>query len=124
MKNLLFSAIAMIAVSSFGTAQNNLKSDSEQTEYAYMSVKTGDELIKYKFSSIKDFEENTDLFLDEITSRSTEGKEKCEVTVEISATITTALLSTTITAAVTSGCATIAATVRELRTKLILSITH
>ncbi len=119
MKNLLFGLIATFLFSLTGNAQT-ANSDTERKESAYMSVKVGDELIKYKFNSIKDLEENTDKILDEVSSNNATGRpEPCQVTVEISITVTVGITSTTLSATITTSCETMAANVKKIRSQLI-----
>ncbi len=94
-----------------------------KTETAYITVKSEDEIVKYKYDTIKCFEENSNKILDEIT---TSSKEKitgnCEITVEISVTVNEELISTTVSGSITTSCATVAEAVKALRAELIASI--
>lgn len=121
MKNLLYGLIAMVLFSFNGNAQDAPK---EQRESVFMSVKSDNELIKYKFNSIKDLEENSDEILDDITVNAKNDKQdKSEITIELSITVNTGISETTLTASLTTTNVNIALDVKKLRAKLIAAIT-
>jgi hypothetical protein len=127
MKNLLVVLLLMILFSFEGNAQKKKKSEKLKfkgnTEAAYISVKTEDEIVKYKFDTIKDFEENSNKILDTITTDAQEKKtDSCEITVEISVTVTVELESTTVSGTITTSCAAVAEAVKELRAELITTV--
>ena len=127
MKNSVFTIIIMVLFAFHGNAQkkkNGTKwAHKGKTEAAFITVKSEDEIIKYKFDTIKDFEENSNKVLDDITIISKENKtNNCEITVEISVTINEELLSTTVSGSITTSCATVAEAVKALRAELIASI--
>jgi hypothetical protein len=126
MKNLVFTIVIMVFLAFHANAQkkkNAAKAFKGNTEAASITVKKEDEIVKYKFDTIKDFEENSNKILDEITITSTEGKaDKCEVTVEISVTVNEEFVSTTVSGSVTTSCATVSEAVKALRTELITSV--
>lgn len=94
-----------------------------KTESAFITVKSEDEIVKYKFDTIKDFEEHSNKILDDITTVSKESKaEKCEVTVEISVTVNEEFISTTVSGSISTSCTTVAEAVKALRAELIASI--
>ena len=127
MKYLLFALLLILLFSLECNAQKKKKSEKVKfkgnTEAAYISVKTEDEIVKYKFDSIKGFEENSNKILDSIAIDAEENKtEPCEITVEISVTVTVELKSTTVSGIITTSCTTVAEAVKELRAELIASI--
>jgi hypothetical protein len=123
MKNLLFGLFATVLFAFNGNAQENPKSDNAPKDTAFLLVKTGDEQVKYQFNSIKEFEENTDKILDELTTNANSKVSGCQVTVEVSITVTSGMVSTTVTGSVTAPCSSIAAAVKRLRAQLIAAIT-
>jgi hypothetical protein len=107
MKNLLFGSLTSVLFSFNGNAQGNSKSViSEKTELAYISVKRDNEVVKYKFSTLKDLIENSDKILEEIHPKSDDSKETI-VTVEISISFFQETESSTITGTTKSSCQTI-----------------
>ena len=127
MKNSVFTIIIMVLFAFHGNAQkkkNGTKwTPKEKPEAAYITVKSEDEIVKYKFDTIKDFEENSNKILDEITTVSEENKkDNCQITVEISVTVNEELLSTTVSGSITTSCATVAEAVKALRAELIASV--
>ena len=127
MKNAVFTLIIMVLFAFHGNAQKKKNGTKwvhkGKTEAAFITVKSEDEIIKYKFDTIKDFEENSNKVLDDITIISKENKtNNCEITVEISVTINEELLSTTVSGSITTSCATVAEAVKALRAELIASI--
>ena len=127
MKNSVFTIIIMVLFAFHGNAQKKKNGTKwvhkGKTEAAFITVKSEDEIIKYKFDTIKDFEENSNKVLDDITIISKENKtNNCEITVEISVTINEELLSTTVSGSITTSCATVAEAVKALRAELIASI--
>ncbi len=127
MKNSLYTVIIMVLFAFHGNAQKKKKATTSKfkgkTEAASITVKTEDEIVKYKFDTIKDFEANSNKILDDITTGSIENKtNKCEVTVEISVTVNEEFVSTTVSGSVTTSCETVAEAVKALRTELIASL--
>ena len=127
MKKIVITVLLMVLFSLNSTAQKKKKSEKAKfkgnTEAAYISVKTEDEIVKYKFDSIKDFEENSNTILDAIVIESKENVAKpCEITVEISVTVTVELKSTTVSGTISTSCEAVAEAVKELRTELIATI--
>ena len=123
----MFTIIIIVLFAFHGNAQkkkNGTKSAPKgKTEAAYITVKSEEEIIKYKFDTIKDFEENSNKILDDITTGSQENKtDNCEITVEISVTVNEELISTTVSGFITTSCATVAEAVKALRAELIASI--
>lgn len=92
----------------------------ERIESAYLKIKSADEVSNVKFNSIKDFEQNAEVLIDEITANTAHLKaDKCEVTVEISLTVTVGVASVTVTGTVTASCATIVGAAKKLRAQLM-----
>ncbi|MEK8178906.1 hypothetical protein WMW71_01015 [Flavobacterium buctense] len=112
----LFIILFFVLFSSLGFAQ-----DSDQQEYAYLKIKTGEETITYEFDSVIDFNENTEKILNEITvSHPTNKKEKEPLlTIEISFTITSKNESSTITGSITAAHSSIIASAKKLQTQLL-----
>jgi hypothetical protein len=127
MKKIVITLLLMILFSLNSNAQKKKKSEKVKfkgnTEAAYISVKTEDEIVKYKFDTIKDFEENSNKILDAITTDSQENKtQPCEITVEISVTVTVELKSTTVSGTIITSCTAVAEAVKELRAELIATV--
>ena len=127
MKNSLFTVIIMVLFAFHGNAQKKKNVTTSKfkgkSETASITVKKEDEIVKYKFDTIKDFEANSNKILDDITTGSIENKtNKCEVTVEISVTVNEEFVSTTVSGSVTTSCETVAEAVKALRTELIASV--
>lgn len=127
MKNSLFTLIIMVLFAFHGNAQKKKNTTTSKfkgkTEAASITVKTENEIVKYKFDTIKEFEQNSNKILDDITTNSNENKvNKCQITVEISVTVNEELISTTVSGCVTTSCDAVAEAVKELRAELIASI--
>ena len=117
----------MVLFAFYGNAQKKKNAITSKfkgkTEAASITVKSEDEIVKYKFDTIKDFEENSNKILDDITTGSKEIKtNKCEITVEISVTVDEELVSTTVSGSITTLCETVSEAVKALRTELIASV--
>jgi hypothetical protein len=127
MKKIVIALLLMILFSLDSNAQKKKKSEKVKfkgnTEAAYLTLKTENEIIKYKFDTIKDFEENSNKILDAITTDSKENKtQPCEITVEISVTVTVELKSTTVSGTIITSCTAVAEAVKELRAELIATV--
>lgn len=127
MKKIVIALLLMVLFSLDSNAQKKKKSEKVKfkgnTEAAYISVKTEDEIVKYKFDTIKDFEENSNTILDAIVIESKDTINKpCEITVEISVTVTVELKSTTVSGTISTSCEAVAEAVKELRAELIATI--
>ena len=105
-----------VLFSSLGFAQY-----SDQQEYAYLKIKTGEETITYEFDSVIDFNENTEKILNEITVAHSANKKEIEplLTIEISFTITSKNESSTITGSITAAYSSIIAAAKKLQTQLL-----
>ena len=127
MKNSVVTILIMVFFAFHGNAQKKKTPAKSKfkgnTESAFITVKSEDEIVKYKFDTIKDFEAHSNKILDEITTVSKENAaNKCEVTVEISITVNEELIATTVSGSITTSCATVAEAVKSLRTELIASV--
>ena len=119
MKKLATTLMSSILFSFYSYAQDTIKKE-EKTESAIIIVKSNEEVIKYKFDSIKDFDENSDKILDDISLLpETEKVAINEVTVEIVITVNCKSKSTTISTSITTSCLAIADAVKKIRTQLI-----
>lgn len=127
MKKIVIALLLMVLFSLDSNAQKKKKSEkikfTGNTEAAYISIKTEDEIVKYKFDTIKDFEVNSNTILDTIVIESKDTITKpCEITVEISVTVTVELKSTTVSGTISTSCESVAEAVKELRAELIATI--
>ena len=127
MKKLVFTIAIIVLLAFHGIAQKKKNGANSapkgKAESAYITVKSEDEIVKYKFDTIKDFEENSNKILDEITIGSAQNKTAtCEITVEISVTVNEEKVSTTVSGSITTSCATVAEAVKTLRAELIASV--
>jgi hypothetical protein len=124
MKNILWGLLVSILFSLSAKAQDEDKSKKgESKESAYLSVSLNNEVVKYKFDTIKDLEENSNKILDEITFDSEKDKDdKCKLVIEISTSISNITISTTVIGTVRTSCDKIAAEAKKLNDKLITVI--
>jgi len=121
MKKKLFGLLVTVIFSFHGNAQDEIKPGSNaKAEFAYISVKHDNEVIKYKFSSFKDLVENSEKILEEISQKAQSGKENDSViTVEISISFSEGVESNTVTGTTTATCNTIVDVVKKMRDQLI-----
>ena len=127
MKKLVFTIIIIMLFAFYGNAQKKKNATKlafkGKTEAASITLKKEDEIVKYKFDTIKDFEENSNKILDDITTGLKENKvNKCEITVEISVTVNEEFVSTTVSGTITTSCEAVADAVKALRAELIASV--
>ena len=121
MKNLLFGLIATVLFAFNGNAQE-IKDFSEKAEFktATIKVKSLNENTSYSYKSLEEFNEGSDLLLNELNFEGHEYSrgEKCEVTIEVSVTVTIGVASVTMTGSVTTTCANALAAARKLKKTL------
>ncbi|WP_353088787.1 hypothetical protein [Flavobacterium sp.] len=127
MKNLIFGLIAILFIGIPSQAQNReTMTEKAIVESISLISKTNTEKVAYQFKSLAEFDEGLEIILKEGTLVNTETQrnaDKCEVSLEVSVTMSVGLASVTVTASATVGCAEVAATVTRLRKMLIASIT-
>lgn len=127
MKNLIFGLIAILFIGIPSQAQNReTMTEKAIVESISLISKTNTEKVAYQFKSLAEFDEGLEIILKEGTLVNTETQrnaDKCEVSLEVSVTMSVGLASVTVTASATVGCAEVGATVTRLRKMLIASIT-
>lgn len=116
MEKLLLYISIILLFSTNGVAQ-----EKDLQETAYLKVKSGEETITYQFSSLQDFEENSEKILDEIATANPSTKKDFseELTLEFSLSVVFKRESTNISGSVTANSSTIIAKVKKLRTQLL-----
>jgi hypothetical protein len=100
---------------------DSVSQGKDKQESTYLRVKSGEDVTTYEFTSIQDFEENSEKILDEInlTNQPMKKGKIDNLTIEISITIVSEKESTTITGSVTASYLSIITEVKKLRTQLI-----
>jgi hypothetical protein len=124
MKNFAFAIIAAICFSFNGNAQNNdISENGERIESAYLSISSDNEVVKYKFGSIKDLEENSAEIIEGIAENAAKNnEEKSKVSVELFFTISKGVLSGTYMEKIMTDYKRIVEETKKLQNKLIASI--
>lgn len=96
MKNFVSGIMVAILFSSNGYTQDiESTQKNERIELVYLSISSENEVIKYKFDSIRDLEENSEGLLAESVLNEEKDKIKnSKISVEISLTISNGVIST------------------------------
>ena len=104
-------------------AQNKVKPEPDYKESVFIVIKSHEESVKYTFTSIRDFEENSAKIFDEITPHNLKKSEnKCNIVVEISLSAIRGETSKKITASITTNDEQITAETKKLYENLLLAI--
>lgn len=90
----------------------------DRTESAVLNIKQKDDVTSYKFTSIADFDKNGDGIIDSVPQNAT-TVDGCQVTIEISITVSMGVVSTTVSGSVTASCADVAAAAKRLKQQLV-----
>ena len=127
MKNLIFGLIATLFFAIPTQAQNKeTLTEKAIVQSITLISKTNSDKVAYQFNSLAEFDEGLEIILKDGALVNTETQRnagKCEVSLEVSVTMSVGVASVTVTASATVGCAEVAATVTRLRKMLIASIT-
>lgn len=124
MKNFVFVVIATIIFPFNVNAQDKDRSENdEKTESVYLSISSDNEVVKYRFDSIKDLQQNILEILTDITVNAEKSKgDKCKIAVELSFSISNGVVSTTITGVITAHNDEIVEEVKKMQNKLIFTL--
>jgi|GEM_PF-4575879 len=122
MKSLIFSLFATLLFVSGTHAQKGTT-----VETASIKITKNKTVTNFKYSSIGDFEKNSNAVIDEAGRTNTSGSEECSVTIEmtVSVTVNAGLgvvggeVTTTVSASITASCAGAVAAAKKLRAQLI-----
>ncbi|TBX71110.1 hypothetical protein EZL74_00995 [Flavobacterium silvisoli] len=104
-------------------AQKKANPEPDNKETVFVVIRSREESIKYTFTSIRDFEENTGKIFDEITPYSSKKSENsCNIVVEISLSAKKGETSKNIAASITTNDEQIKVEIKKIYENLLLAI--
>jgi hypothetical protein len=124
MKNFVFGIIATLLFSFNSYPQDKESAEkNERIELVYLSISSENEVVKYKFDSIRDLLENIEELLEESTLIEEKNKKKnSKISVEISLTISNGDISTIYKDSITTGYERIVEEAISLQNRLVIAI--
>lgn len=124
MKKLIFGFLATLLFSLLGSAQEKVDFN-QKAEFvsSKISIKSQKELSTFSFKSVEEFNEGSEILLKDYNFEEIHQDraiaDKCEVTIEVSVTVSVGVASVTVSGQVTTTCENAAAAVRKLRNMLM-----